>query len=821
MNIVSSMKKFFCFNMEESLILYPIPGSTPDHSHKQKMKIIAPLLLVLCLTGNTFSQTRQMKPVIDKPVYFDISPPLKVMARSLPVYDRTWKDGIVKNGFPPGTGHAPAGFKDETRQEKMGSILIDTAIVDFEGVANVGGFVPPDTHGDVGDNFFFQVVNCSYAIYNKSGAMVLGPLPNSSIWNGLPNNSNDGDAIVLYDDQAQRWLFSQFSLPNYPAGPFFMMIAVSQTPDPTGSWYRYQYQFSDMPDYPKFGVWPDGYYMTCNRFSGGKLGYAGVGAAAYDRTAMLAGNPDATRILFNFSPGSEGFITMMPSDCDGPFPTGNPPNYFTYIRANGAQHLGIYEFHADWTNPSNSTFGNSLILPVNAFSTLSSGIPQLGTTRRLDNLSDRLMYRLQYRKFSDHQSMVLNHSVDAGSGVAGVRWYELRNTGSGWSIYQQSTYAPGDGKSRWMASVAMDTAGSIAMGYSVSSSTMYPAIRYTGRFANDPLNQMTIAEKSIMEGNGSQTGGNNPGANNGRWGDYSALSVDPVAPTTFWYTTEYYSVTSSYSWQTRIGAFTFGNVFSAWGSATPSLVCFPDSSQLDVVAYGGSGNYVYSWTSIPAGFTSNLRNPVVHPQDTTKYAITVIDGAQVRHDTVTVTVIFPPTAFAGNDTTVCSNVTSFPVHGQAANALFTGWATSGDGYFTDGSALSTDYFPGTGDFAYGSVDLALIVFPISPCIGNINDMMHVTIDPCNGIPGSATAGNYLVISPNPAHGVTTVTVGGQHAGPVGITVSDAGGRVVFRSVLDERTGYSSQIDLTGYPRGIYFVKAESSNGVRVAKMLVE
>ena len=253
--------------------------------------------------------------------------------------------------------------------------MTDTTIANFEGLGG-GAYIPPDTHGDIGPDHYFQVVNASYAIFSKGGVKVFGPAPNSSVWNGMPNNTNSGDAVVLYDETADRWLFSQFSLPNSMAGPFFMMIAVSQTPDPTGSWYRYEYEFSYMPDYPKFGVWVDGYYLSVNRFSAGAGNYIGTVAAAFDRNLMLAGDPDAQMILFNLSSNNEAY-SMLPSDCDGVFPPNGTPNYFTYEYNGSPSHLGILEFHADWTTPSNSTFGNLLSLPVNTFNpNIGNGIPR-------------------------------------------------------------------------------------------------------------------------------------------------------------------------------------------------------------------------------------------------------------------------------------------------------------------------------------------------------------------------------------------------------------------------------------------------------------
>ncbi|MCX6267543.1 MAG: hypothetical protein NTW16_09335 [Bacteroidetes bacterium] len=439
-----------------------------------KHTIYTLIILLFTILTATAQETRLI-PKVDHAVYFDISPPLRDMLKeAMAQSDGSWKDKVVDNFvFIDGVNDKRSSrnfVADPGLQNSFGNLQSDTTIQNFEGMGNLSGYVPPDTHGDVGFNHYFQVINCSYAVYNKSGAKIFGPAPNSSVWSGMPNNSNDGDAIVLFDELANRWIFSQFSLPNGSStAPFYQMIAVSQTPDPTGSWYRWTYEFSSMPDYPKFGIWPDAYYMSTNNFAGG---WVGNGAYSYDRAAMLAGSPDARRISFNLSPGSDGFISLLPSDCDGAFPALGTPDYFIYIATNGTQRLGIYEFHSDWGTPANSTFGNLAYLNVNPYGPLGWG------------------------------DKMLNHSVDGTSSIAGIRSYELRNTGTAWSIYQQSTYSP-DSHSRWMGSIAQDTAGTISLGYSVSSASIYPGIRYTGRLKTDPLNQMTMAEKTIMNGGGS------------------------------------------------------------------------------------------------------------------------------------------------------------------------------------------------------------------------------------------------------------------------------------------------------------------------------
>ena len=777
------------------------------------------LLGILLGISGLHAQTESLVPTVDKAVYFDVSPPLRDMYRTAPGKpDNSWKDGAVPNRFNDDNDLSGTPFVDDlVLQDYFGGLLTDTTISNFDGIG-ASGSVPPDTYGEAGLDYYFQVVNTSYAIFNKTGEMIFGPYPNSMVWAGIPNNDNSGDAVVLYDEAANRWMFTQFSLPNYPSGPFYQMIAVSQTSDPTGSWYRWQYEFPLMPDYPKFGVWQDGYYMSSNNF--GNQGFANNGAYGYDRTAMLAGDPDAVRISFTLQAGGGGFNTIYPADCDGQLPPAGTPNYFGFIKRSAPQYFGFYEFQADFATPANSTFGSLIQLPVTSFTSQLNGIPQLGTNRVLETLSDRLMYRIQYRRFDGNDAIVTNHTVNVGSWRAGVRWYEFRKTTGNWSVYQEGTYAPADGHSRWMGSIAIDTSGSIALGYSISSSTLYPGIRYTGRLKNDPPGQMTMTEKSIIEGGGCQTG---IWSGRSRWGDYSAMSVDPANPTTFWYSTEYYATTSSSGWSTRIGSFTFENVFSSYASATPGKFCLGgDTIQLSALGYGGSGSYTYSWTSIPAGFISNLQNPVVIPTDTTRYICATSDGLETRSDTTIVKVVYPPEADAGNDTTICMWQPSVELHGNALYYRNFVWGSFGDGSFTDIYALETAYFPGSDDRANGGVNLVLLAFANTPCTGKVMDTLVLTIDACTGISEQAATGIVMNIRPNPANGRATLIVSTTQPANGQLTVTGMDGRIYYSANMKLNGSITeTSLDLSGFGKGIYIVQLKTESGVVSERLVIQ
>jgi hypothetical protein len=468
--------------------------------------------------------------------------------------------GLGRKSPPPGK----KPLQDALLQNLVSGTM-PSPILKFDGIGQDCGCLPPDTNGDVGPHHYVQFINTSFEIFDKSGARVYGPAAGNTLFHnfgGPCEKTNDGDPIVLYDPLAKRWLFSQFALPNYPSGPFYQCIAISTGSNPaTSSYYLYQFTASDtlLNDYPKFGVWHDGYYMTVNQFDGDN--WAGTGAFVFDRANMLVGNP-ASFQKFNLDPATD-WGGMLPSDLDGATaPPAGAPNYFIEVNDDAWQtgfsdELLVRQFHVDWTTPANTTFSAPTHLAVSPFDGVVCNlnrrncIPQKGTTAKLDVISDRLMNRLAYRNFGDHESLVVNHTVDVdGTKHAGIRWYELRLPGGVPTIYQQGTYAP-DARHRWMASAAMDKQGNLALGFSESASDLYPGVYYVGRLASDPLGTLPQAETSLKKGKGAQT------SSYSRWGDYSMMAVDPSDDCTFWYTNEYYSSVSSINWKTRIGAFKF------------------------------------------------------------------------------------------------------------------------------------------------------------------------------------------------------------------------------------------------------------------------
>ncbi len=428
--------------------------------------------------------------------------------------------------------------------------ILNFAGIQFPGV--VCSCAPPDPNGEVGATQYVQIVNEGYQVFNKTtGASVLGPVSIVSIWSGFGGvcqTSGDGDPVVLYDQIANRWIISQFAGSGIPTDE---CIAVSTSSDATGSYNRYGFHLgTNFFDYPHLGVWPDAYYMSMNVFNSSGTAYLGPQAFAFDRAKMLAGQP-ATFITFPALGASKA--PFLPADLDGStLPPAGAPNSFVLFPDSGK--YDTYHFHADFVTPTNSTFTLFSSPTAAAFTQLCPGnrncIPQLGqtSTNKLDAIADRLMFRLAYRNFGDHEALVGNFTVSV-SGVAGIRWFELRGVSNGpETIFQEGTYSP-DSTNRWMASVAMDGAGNMAAGFSASDATIFPQLRYAGRLKNDPLGTFAQGEAHLYDGTGAQINTSN------RWGDYSDLTVDPVDDSTFYYTQEYYDSTSSFNWRTRIGSF--------------------------------------------------------------------------------------------------------------------------------------------------------------------------------------------------------------------------------------------------------------------------
>lgn len=530
------------------------------------------------------------RPKFSTEVALQVSRPLGALVGVAPkpgrfVYDESGIVDIRPERGPVATRSAAPRVPDQTQPTSAAANAAFTTPLDnFEGLSNQDNFNllgfrvnPPDPVGAVGPNHYVEMINLAVAVYDKSGNPLMGPVAIGSLWNGFAVSDcaeQSGDPIVVYDQFADRWILSQFTT----AGPeYFNCVAISQTADPTGAYYLYAFSTgANFPDYPKYGLWGDSYVITTREF-GPTVEY-GIGVYALEKNKMINGQAKARAVGF-FLDGNDPNILplvgdgLLPAYVDGkqkpdplaPIPiVGTQDDNASYGATFDA--LNVFELDVKWRSRPTASLKLAAQLPVASFDSMfpcaptsRDCLPQPGIanpSQYLDVLSyrQRPTWRLAYRNFKTYEAMVTAQSVEAAAGVAGMRWYELRRTNGTYSVFQQGTFAPGDGVQRWMGSVAMDRQGNIGMGYSVVNGTnVFPGIRYTGRLAGDPLGQMTLGEGTIVNGTGVQL------TTNSRWGDYTSLNVDPSDDCTFWYVNEYYTAAGQASsvagWQTRIGSF--------------------------------------------------------------------------------------------------------------------------------------------------------------------------------------------------------------------------------------------------------------------------
>src|SRR6266480_373645 len=550
------------------------------------------------------ARTQRLTPTFYKPIAFDVSPAVRDLPRV--ARPRTFPPDTILEMRPerresegPHARRVKGHNADGALQLFKPTPTIPAPLLTFEGLSNQDNFNifgfrvnPPDPNGEVGRNNYVEMINLVFGVYDKAGNLLAGPIDTGSLWAGfaVPDCTDpSGDPVVLYDQLEDRWLLSQFTTSglNDPTKPFWNCVAVSTTSDPAGTYYRYAFETTSngifyFPDYPKYGLWRNSYILTTREF-GPTVEY-GIGVYALERDKMLAGDPNARAVKFFLDGNAPGMLPLvgdglLPPDIDGRrMPANGAPAPIVGTQDDSASYgatfdaLNIWELSVKWQNNPVASIVLKIQLPVTSFDSMSDCAPgsrdcllQPGITNRdqyLDILTyrQRPTFRLAYRNFKDYEALVTNQSVEATPGVAGVRWYEIRRTGSTYSIYQQGTFAPGDGVHRWMGSIAMDKKGDIALGYSVvNATTVYPGIRYTGRLGGDTLGQMTLGEGVIINGSGVQT------TTNSRWGDYTDMTVDPTDDCTFWYVNEYYQVSGvplpappgadTRPWQTRIASF--------------------------------------------------------------------------------------------------------------------------------------------------------------------------------------------------------------------------------------------------------------------------
>lgn len=545
--------------------------------------------------------------VLNAPSHFDVSTPLAALIKQASVSQgvRVMRAPIKPKLAPFTTAGQSQGTGTLSAIEPLASSFISAATgLSFEGVGQVGGFygtargincpnvtggygVPPDTNAAVGAHQVVQWINVCYAVFDKgSGALIAGPFAGTNFWKGFGGpceNNNDGDIIIQWDKANGRWLAAQ----NVFTGPpYYTCVAVSQTADAMGSYYRYAFpQQAGFPDYPKWGLKSSVYYQSQNIFNDAGTAFLGVNVCAYQATLMRKGSSKAAQVcILDDSNGTLFDDSMLPADDDSPGSSG--PEVLLGSIDNflpGDTHVYEYVYTVNFDRPAQSTLAGvngSMPISVPEFNISAVtcvpqrdskaseakfakiwGLPK-GTTGLvdcLDTLGDRLMYRLAHFTDDDGtQHFLVAHSVLNTTAVA-TRWYEFRAYGLSATklSLRQSGQTPDDGYFRWMGSVAMDKQGDIALGYSRSSATDYPSIYYAGQRAGDRLGT-TESEALIKKGGGSQY------YSLGRWGDYSSMALDGADSCTFWYTNEFYPVDGSFAFDTWIASLKFPNCHSRY-----------------------------------------------------------------------------------------------------------------------------------------------------------------------------------------------------------------------------------------------------------------
>jgi hypothetical protein len=641
---------------------------------------------------------------------------------------------------------------------------VPAPIQSFDAIGDgVAGFsvdgAPADPNGDVGPNHYVSAVNVSYAVYGKTGALLAGPTAMNGLWQSWAGSSNplerlcatenQGDPVVLYDRLADRWFLTQFAFAlnasNVPIAPFAQCVAVSQTADPTGAWYLYAFgpmTYGGTPafnDYGKFGVWSDAYYATYNMFAAPSLNFRGTTVCAMDRAKMLAGQ-SATQICFDVS-GVGGTLPATIASTAAP-PPGAPGLVATFDGPT-TPLFQLWRAHADFANPGASSITGPTNLSVPSFTLACPSVSdydcaaQPGTSTKLDTIGDRLMMHLAYRNYGGLETLLATHTVDedgsSATDATAVRWYEVRNApgetlGSGTPVlFQTGTVRGNDGRFRFNQSLAMDAVGNIAVGYTLSGPSTYPSLAASGRLVTDAPGAMSQTETVLYAGQGSQTT-RQSGTPLTRWGDYSALTVDPTDDCTFWYTNEYLPANGTFNWRTRVVSFRYATCAKGGSYRVTATVQPSCSVSVDVEALDASGAFLSTYAGQA---TLTTTDPAVAAQ-------TLTFSAGLAHATVAFTSV-----------------------GQRII------------YVRDVSNLSTSGQASVGGGA--PVDL-VVAAPAQWTAGTTHDVTVTAVDAC-GAPAAAWAGPATLVTTDPRGTVGPLSFSGG-TGTASVRLETAGARTL-------------------------------------------
>ncbi|MFZ1131069.1 MAG: choice-of-anchor D domain-containing protein [Terriglobales bacterium] len=590
----------------------------------------------MAMAALAFAKTDKSTTIVTYPSGFAVSQPVSDLPLDTSIYPSREMPEPRPGPLRTKAIEGPWQQEDPVLQKEVLPPVSASQGVDFNGIPSPG-YAPSDSNMAVGLNYIVETVNVQFAVYSKSGATIAGPINIQSLFSPLGGDCGTGtygDPVVLYDRHADRWLLSDIGKGVTKSE----CIAVSQTNNPAGAYYLYGYSFgASLNDYPKLSVWPttsnSAYLATYNIF--GPSNFLGADLCGLDRTKMLVGDPTAAQ-LCKLTPNNE--FSYLPSDNDGPTPpTDGTPGLYISWQNNSPGELYLRTLTLNFAAASATLSSPTTINVASDTRACGNGgtcVPQAGTTETLDTLGDRMMYRFAIRHFADHDRAVFSHAVGNGNQVA-VRWYELYDPAGNVTLSQQGTFAP-DSDFRWMSSVAEDQSGDIGLGYSASSDIIHPGIRFTGRVPSDPLGTMET-ETSILVGAGSQTTGLS------RWGDYTAMVVDPSDDCTFWYVDQYENVSGTFNWQTNIGSF----IFTGCAPGSPNFTLAPSPNSVTVTqgtsgsstitvspTNGFTGSVNLSASGLPSGVTAGF-----NPNPTTSTStLTLTASATAATGTASVTI---------------------------------------------------------------------------------------------------------------------------------------------------------------------------------------
>jgi hypothetical protein len=797
------------------------------------------IIVLLGIVSFTFAQ-QATKPEVKKSVSFFKTKPLSEMTIVISG-EHEKEQKVVPNKMPYGKGklqNRVTSVDSPILQKSYGKLRGKGPILNFAGIDNVNGLIIADPNGDVSPLYYMQTVNRSFAVWDKEGSLLFGPVDNASIWEGFEGPWNNiswgGDPIFKYDQLADRWVVCAFSL-NFDEDLYYEMVAVSMTSDPLGSYYCYAFQFDYFNDYPKISIWPDGYYITYNMYDGhdpDDFLYSLV--SVVDREAMLAGEPEITMIQFEIpDPDTERFFPMAADLRGENIPDDEPCFIITVDNHNPSNpwelSLDVYEFQTDWQEPENSQFGIVAQFDLGTFEPFipyGPGAPQKGSNINVMTVPLYLMYPVTYRQFNDHDAIVCCHTIWGGN-IHYIKWYELRKEDAGWYLYQTGNYAPGN-MHYFSPSISINGNGDIALGYTISNEDTYPCLKLTGRRAEDSLGIMSFQEIELYKGlNYANTYISLYDQN--MWGDYASMMVDPVDDTTFWFTHMYTKATTGLgNWATRIFSFNLaGEPALPYADAgNDTLTC----NTAFFITQGHAENYSsIMWTTSGDGnFTGNytinatyLRGPddLSNGQVTLTMHLTGYETGMEAADSMILYINKEPEVYAGTDVTIDTSE-SVMLQGEVNFSYEYFWTTPGDGSFTDSTLLDAIYTPGPGDVINGEVVLVLTAKEVNPCTGIIYDSLNLYVLPF-GIEDISSKELNVTLYPNPAN--DNITLHAEHLTNAQLTLQiiSSDGRVIFtgRFYPDDFT-LDIDFDLSYLTQGVYYFLVTTDMQATTKKVVV-